>query len=226
MKLRSFSLLLILIFANCTSQKNSDEFIKTTSGRYLFNADEVLEIYYKEQVLHVKWRGNNNILPLKVNDSSFYMKELNEKMIFVSKPKTHIKLAPKREHRGVKYNFKKMNTGEKIPSEYFADKDFGKALKAFIIIQEKDSLNPVIRERSLNNLGYDYIRKNENKTAIEIFKINTILYPKSSNTFDSLADAFLRAKDTVNAIENYKKALAINPENRGSKRTLNKITKK
>jgi len=52
------------------------------------------------------------------------------------------------------------------------------------------------------------------------------LYPKSSNTFDSLADAFLKKEDTINALENLKKALAINPENRRSKNTFKKITQK
>jgi Tfp pilus assembly protein PilF len=52
------------------------------------------------------------------------------------------------------------------------------------------------------------------------------LYPKISNTFDSLAEDFLKKKDTINAIDNLTKALAINPENRKSNRTLKRITKK
>ena len=226
MKLRYLFLLFILLLASCTSQKNSEEFIKKTTGRYLFNANEVLEIYYKEQILYVKWRGNNQISPLKVNDSSFYMKELNEKIVFISLPETHIQLAPKREHKEEKYHFKKMTPDEKTPNEYFADKDFDKALKAYLTIQQKDSLNPVIKERSINKIGYGYIGQNDYRTAIEVFKINTILYPESSNTFNSLADAFLKEKDTLKAIENLKKSLAINPENRGSKRTLKNLTKK
>lgn len=75
-------------------------------------------------------------------------------------------------------------------------------------------------------MGYAYLRQNEVDKAIEIFKINTVLYPKSSNTFDSLADAFLKKEDTINALENLKKALAINPENRRSKNTFKKITQK
>ena len=70
------------------------------------------------------------------------------------------------------------------------------------------------------------MNQKEYDIAIEVFKINTVLYPNSSNTFDSLAEAFLKKEDTLNAIENLKKALAINPENRNVKRTLKKLTKK
>lgn len=215
----------ILLFACCTSQKNSEEFINTTSGRYLFNENEVIEIYFKEAVLHAKWRGNDDIELLKVTDSSFYMKELNEKMIFISKPEIHIELAPKREHDSIKYHFRKLDKGEKTPSEYFNAKDFDNALIAFKKIQKKDSLNPVIRQSDINRIGYNYIRAKNYDDALEIFKINAELYPNSSNVFDSLGEVYYLKKDTLSAISNFKKALSINPENRNSKRFLKKLTK-
>lgn len=225
MKKLLFLILLLVVLANCTSQKNSEEFITATEGRYLFNANEVIEIYFKDKVLHAKWRGNDDIELLKVNDSSFYMKELNEKMLFVSQPEMHIELAEKTEHDGVKYHFRKMKAGEKTPIEYFNAKEFDKALQAFQAVQQKDSLNRTIRQRTLNRMGYRFIRKDDFDSAIEIFKINTVLYPKSSNTFDSLGEAYYLKKDTINAVDNLKKALAINPENRSAKRLLKKLTK-
>ena len=226
MKKYLYSLFLFVLCINCTSQKNSEEFVNSTEGRYLFNANEVIEIYFKDQILHAKWRGNNDIELLKVNDSSFYMKELNEKMVFVKNPEMQIELAPKTEHEGVKYHFRKMKDDEKTANEYFEAKEFDSALSAFITIQKKDSLDPAIRENSINRLGYNYIRKKDFNSALEVFKINVALYPKSSNTFDSLGDVYLKMKDSAKAIESYKKALSINPENRSSKRMLKKITEK
>ena len=225
MKKIFYTLLAVILFISCTSQKNSEEFIKATEGRYLFNANEVIEIYFEEGIMHAKWRGNDDIELLKINDSSFYMKELNEKMLFVSEPKMHIKLAKKTEHKDVEYHFKKMNADEKTPSEYFKAKEFDKALIAFKKIQKEDSLNPVIREWTINRLGYNFIRNDNFDSALEVFKINVALYPKSSNVFNSLGEIYYLKKDTVNAIDNFKKSLAINPENRNSKRFIKKLTK-
>ena len=216
---------LALLLLSCSSQKNSEEFIDATSGRYLFNANEVLEIYFEDAEMHAKWRGNDDIELLKVSDSAFYMKELNEKMLFVSKPEMHIELAPKTEHKGVNYYFEKMEKGEKTPSEYFNDKEYKKALEAYKKIKEKDSLNPNISEYRLNTLGYQFLRNKKIEEAKELFNINIALHPKSSNVYDSMGDAFFEEKDTLNAIKFYKKALAINPENRSSKSRLNKLTK-
>lgn len=219
-------LFLVLCYLGCSSSVNSDTFIKDTTGRYLFNVNEVLEIYYKEQILFVKWRGREDIQPLKINDNSFYMKELNEKIIFITTPKTHIELEEKTEHKGVKYHFKKMNIGEKTPKEYFDAEDFQNAQIGFIKIQKTDSLNLAIKQSVLSRVGYNYQNNKNFKKAIEILKINTLLYPTSSNTYDQLGDAYLKTKDTINAIANYTKALSINPENRGSLRMLSEISEK
>ena len=216
---------LLLYCLSCSSSKNEDTFISNSTGRYLFNANEVLEVYFKEKVLLIKWRGKEGIQPLKVNDSVFYMKELNEKIIFISTPTTHIELAVKTAHKGIKYHFKKMNIGEKTPTEYFEAEDFKNAKIAFVKIQKIDSLNPAITQSVLNVTGYNYLNNNHLKKAIEIFKINIVLYPKNSKTYDSLGDAYLKLKDTTNALVNYHKALSINPENRSSLRMLQKINK-
>jgi tetratricopeptide (TPR) repeat protein len=215
-----------LLLIGCGNSKNSPEFISEVSGKYLFNSDESIGISFEEDVLFVSWRGNDKIKPLKVNDSTFYIQEMNEKIIFISKPITHIILAEKREHEGKKYKFDKLLEGQKTPSEHFKDKEYEKALNGYLAIQKKDSLDRSIREWTLNSLGYRYLSDQKYDEAIELFKINIQLYPKSSNTYDSLADAYLRKKDTANAITFYTKALSINPENRSSKRMLTKITKK
>lgn len=217
---------LLSIFLSCTTQKNSEDFINATSGRYLFNENEVLEIYFVDAVMHAKWRGNDDIELLKVNDSSFYMRMLNEKMLFVSKPTMHIELAPKTEHDGIVYHFKKMKVGEKTASEYFKASEYDKALVAFKAIQNQDSLSPAISQWKLNRLGYNFIKEKKHNKALEIFKINAALYPTSSNVYDSMGKAYLYKKDTVNAKIFFKKALAINSENRSAKRHLEILDKK
>lgn len=195
--------------------------MKETQGRYFFNSDETIEIYFVEQELKVKWRGQD-MTPVKVNDSSFYLKEMNEKLVFVSNPTMHIALAPKREHDGEKFVFEKLLEGQKTPSEYLAAKEYDKALQGYLAIKKKDSLDPTIREWTINRLGYNRIRDNKFEEAVEIFKINVALYPHKSNPYDSLGEGYWLLKDTTNAIASFKKALSINPENRSARRFLKK----
>ncbi|MDG2074485.1 MAG: hypothetical protein P8J28_07955, partial [Polaribacter sp.] len=131
-----------------------------------------------------------------------------------------IKLAKKREHKGRTYSFNKMLAGKKTPREYLLNKEYNKALEGYLAIQQKDSLDRTIREGTFNNLGYEMMNDKKVEIAIEIFKINTKLYPNSSNTYDSLGDGYRKLKDTANAVLSYKEALSINPENRKAIRFL------
>ena len=47
--------------------------------------------------------------------------------------------------------------GEKTPKEYLADNNYELALKGYLTIQQKDSLNSVIKEKTLNSTGYIFL---------------------------------------------------------------------
>lgn len=52
-----------------------------------------------------------------------------------------------------------------------------------------DSAHYYLDEMEMNHLGYDLLRSPYKKYALEVFKLNTLLFPKSKNTYDSYADA-------------------------------------
>jgi len=209
-------------FISCNNSKNTQEFINISEGKYLFNSNETIDVFFIDDILKITWRGKN-LKPIKVNDSSFYVKEINEKLIFISKPEMHIELAEKREHKGEKFYFKKLAQEEKTALEYFKNKEYENALNAYIKIQQNDWLDPVIDLYRLNRMGYNYMRENKIEEAKELFLINIALHPYKSLVYDSLGDAFKKEKDTVKAIEYYNKSLAINPENRNSLKNLKKL---
>ena len=78
-------------------------------------------------------------------------------------------------------------------------------------IKSKFPGNMLIKEGTINNLGYTLLQKKENLLAIEIFDINTKLNPSSANCFDSLAESWLSTGNKEKAILYYKKALEIDP---------------
>jgi hypothetical protein len=75
-----------------------------------------------------------------------------------------------------------------------------------------------------NKLGYQLLSKKENQAAIQVFQLNVETHPRSSNAYDSLAEAYAAAGNKDLAIENYRKALAFDPENTNSKAALLRLT--
>ena len=68
-------------------------------------------------------------------------------------------------------------------------------------------------ESELNSLGYQFIRMEKVREAIEIFKLNTEAYPQSSNAYDSLGEAYMIVGDKERAIINYQRSVELNPQN-------------
>jgi CubicO group peptidase (beta-lactamase class C family) len=78
-------------------------------------------------------------------------------------------------------------------------------------------------ERALNVLGYALIRQRKIKEAIEIFKLNTEMFPQSANPYDSLAEAYAVNGDKELAIKNYEKSLELDPKNTNAVEMLKKL---
>lgn len=225
---RIISITVCLLLLSCNSKTNSTEFIDKTTGRYLFNSDEVVEVYFNESELYLNWRGATNIKPLKVNDSTFFVKEMNEKIQFLTNPldaKLYLVFVPKEENDTLQFTIRKLEATEKIPSKYLNEANFQKALEGYLLIKTKDSLDSSINENTLNRIGYKELREKHYVKAINIFKINVALYPTSSNVYDSLADAYMKSGDTLQATENYEKSLKLDSGNRRAKMHLEKYKK-
>ena len=66
-------------------------------------------------------------------------------------------------------------------------------------------------EDKINKGGYDLLNAKQLEPALYVFQLNTRLYPKSANTWDSLAEAYWKSGKTDKAIEFYNKAIEIDP---------------
>jgi CubicO group peptidase (beta-lactamase class C family) len=92
----------------------------------------------------------------------------------------------------------------------------------------KTDSNYYLSEWEINNLGYDLLYKSsmpDHKVkALEAFKVATIAFPQSFNTYDSYAQALAEVGKKEEAIRMYKKAIVMNPDNEDGKRALKRIT--
>ena len=75
----------------------------------------------------------------------------------------------------------------------------------------------------LNFLGYRLMGSGHLEEAIDLFELNTELFPDVANVWDSLAEAKVQAGDQQAAIELYRKALAVDPEFESARRGLEKL---
>lgn len=80
-------------------------------------------------------------------------------------------------------------------------------------------------EDDITTWGYSYLEKNETEKAIEVFKLNVTLNPEGWNTYDCLAEAYLKAGNKELAIKNYTKSLELNPKNDNATKVLKQIQK-
>lgn len=93
------------------------------------------------------------------------------------------------------------------------------ALQTFAT-QLKDGTIP---EGAVNNAAYHLLWNKHNADAIRIFRLNTELHPQSANGFDSLGEGYMESGDKQQAIENYERALALDPKNSNAVAQLKKL---
>jgi len=82
---------------------------------------------------------------------------------------------------------------------------------AFDLAWKKDQTSPFVQEGFINNLGYYLIGQKKLKEAIEVLKLNVAAYPKSGNTYDSLAETYMKSGDKARSLEFYRKAIEVEP---------------
>jgi tetratricopeptide (TPR) repeat protein len=107
------------------------------------------------------------------------------------------------------------------------EKDVQIALKQYETFRKDKPEEYDFSAAELNNLGYYLlISKKRSKDAIEIFKFNIKIFPKYANGYDSLAEAYMMAENTREAIINFAKSLELNPDNTNAIDKLNELIKK
>lgn len=73
--------------------------------------------------------------------------------------------------------------------------------------------NFILMEDEVNTWGYQLVEQNKINEALEVFKLNTFLFPNSWNVYDSYAETLESIGKQKEAIINYRKSLELNSEN-------------
>ncbi len=90
------------------------------------------------------------------------------------------------------------------------------AVQMFYDVSQSGRRVALFPEGALNQLGYSHLQAGRTEEAIRLFRLNTIAYPVSANTYDSLADAYLANGQNELALRMSEKALELLPKDRSS----------
>jgi dienelactone hydrolase len=85
------------------------------------------------------------------------------------------------------------------------------AMDRFHAARAGDPGAPIFQEQAINQLGYQLMRDSRQAESIELFRVNTELYPTSANTFDSLSEAYETIGDSANAVRYARRTLEVAP---------------
>ena len=93
------------------------------------------------------------------------------------------------------------------------EKDIASAINEYRRLKAENPTAFDFSEAELNKLGYQLLGMKRLKDAIEIFKLNVEMFPKSSNVYDTLGETYLADNQKDLALANYKKAVEFDPTN-------------
>jgi tetratricopeptide (TPR) repeat protein len=75
----------------------------------------------------------------------------------------------------------------------------------------------------MSSWGHSLLQQGEKEKAIEVFKLSVLLYPKSSEMYENLAEVYEAAGNKELAIKNYQRSLQLSPGNTNAGDHLKKL---
>ncbi len=199
----------------------------TLRGHYRNSNDGLINVYSEGSRLFRKYLRGTPTELFQISESLYIGRENDRLIEFKTNPADgQLNILLVNNDGKEEFTHPKMKADEKVPYEFLLSGDFVNALKRYQALLKVDPNDPAVKEENLNGQGYDLMQSGKTKLALDVFKINTMLYPASANVYDSYAEACVKNGDTELAISNYKKALAIDPKKESAIKTLAELQKK
>ena len=117
-------------------------------------------------------------------------------------------------------------------AEFAAEEGAEAALKYYQMLKGKKigfdwwkAFDTEFLEGSINRQGYALMQNGDLESAFQVFKLNTMIYPNSSNVWDSLGECSFNMKKFDLSLQYYKKSIELNPDNRDGKQMIERIKK-
>lgn len=116
-----------------------------------------------------------------------------------------------------------LEQGQRDAETHWQAGDAAAAARALVSVLERGLDQELVGEGELNQLGYNYLGKDQNPLAIAVFELNVARFPTSANVYDSLGEAYMTAERKPEAITSYRKSLELDPHNTNAVTMLEKL---
>lgn len=210
---------LTLFLSSCSKLIDySEEFKIQTSGKYLYNEDDVIAISYEDNTLFMKWRGVKT-KPVATSKNEFFVPDMYKKLHFVHHPKTnewYLSIIQETKTDSITYDYIKVLNNYKTPTQYLIDGNYEKALEGYLKIRTKDSTSEFIQQYKFNRIANKKMQNKDYDDAISIYKINTVIHSTKFRVYNNLAKAYLKIGDSLQAYANFKISLGLNNTNKSA----------
>ncbi|MFC4163470.1 serine hydrolase [Epilithonimonas zeae] len=107
----------------------------------------------------------------------------------------------------------------KILRQKLIENKFQNAYKLYMKIK-KINKDFKLSEEEINSWGYQLLEQEKKNEALQVFQLNTLLFPDSANVYDSYAETLESLGNRKEAIINYKKSLKLDPKNNNASNYL------
>jgi len=104
-------------------------------------------------------------------------------------------------------------------AEYTAENGYLKGAVFYETIKDEGEL---LRER-IDAFAQDYLAKKQYREAISLFKLNNYVFSASAETYEHLAEAYMRSGYDELAAESVRKGLQVDPEQESMKQILDQV---
>jgi tetratricopeptide (TPR) repeat protein len=192
------------------------------TGRFLVNPDRVLTITSEGGQLFGEPTASPRAELFPVSDNEFVRKDAEMRLTFVKGASGRVD-SIRTTSPGGSTEWTRIGKDAMIPYEQLTSGRVTEAIEGYRKIKRDQPTNNVVQEGRLNDLGYTLLRGKKIAEAIAVFKLNVEFNPRSSNVYDSLGEAYFENGEKALAITNYKKALELDPNNKGAAEMLKKL---
>jgi len=78
-------------------------------------------------------------------------------------------------------------------------------------------------EAEVNGVGYALMQNGDLELALQVFELNTRVFPEASNTWDSLGEALMNLGRGEEAVRAYERSLELDPNNANARTMIDRI---